>query len=165
MAEFMVILPARNKRHPRLKIIGNVMLDFDRYIRDAYLDSENPSYQFVGEALKADRHKNISESFRHQGFEVEDDTDANSDVCRTLILPDDQKYIIVKLSFVGPFAAVFAPDASQAKVERIQRIIEENDLQILPREQLQKLCEIKLIDIDTQPTIYNALFSADDMPA
>lgn len=140
------------------------MLEFDRYIRDAYLDLNDPSYQFVGDALNADRHKNISELFRSEGFDVEDDTDPNSDVCRTLILPDDENYIIVKLSFVGPFAAVFADHVSQAKVERVQKIIEENNFQILPHKQLQKFYEAKLIDVDTKSTIYNVLFSADDMP-
>ncbi|MFD1747378.1 hypothetical protein ACFSE1_18050 [Rhizobium helianthi] len=140
------------------------MLEFDRYIKDAYLDLNDPNYQFVGDALEAKRHGNISELFRHEGFEVEDDTDPNSDVCRTLILPVDGKYIVVKLSFVGPFAAVFAPGVPQTAIEKARKLIQENGLQVLDQEQLQQPCEIDLTDIDARPMIYNALFSTDDMP-
>jgi hypothetical protein len=122
------------------------MMDYNTHICDAYRDLREPDYTFVRGALKAGRHNAIGAALLQQGFSVVDDTEPNSDVCRALTVARDNFQAAVKLSFVGPFAAVFR-------------------LQGVPTNVLLQPYKIALLDLDEQPTVYNALFSTDPMPS
>jgi hypothetical protein len=141
------------------------MLDFDRYISDAYKDLENPDYSFVRLALENNLHSQIEARLEKIGFTVADDTEPNTDVCRTLIASADNKQFCIKLSFVGPFAAAFALNGSMSDMKEILDILEGSGFYILKSENLPEPYSIKLLDLDSDPTLYNALFSSDPIPA
>ncbi|XUY28404.1 hypothetical protein RMR21_014880 [Agrobacterium sp. rho-8.1] len=141
------------------------MVDFDRYISDAYKDLENPDYSFVRLALENNLHSEIEEKLKTIGFTVADDTEPNTDVCRTLIASADTKQFCIKLSFVGPFAAAFALTGSISDMKEILDSLENSGFSILENETLLTSYSINLLDLDSDPTLYNALFSSDPIPA
>ncbi len=139
------------------------MTDFRKYILEAYKDLSEPDYWFVKTALDCDRYSQIGPEFVKIGFVVQDDTEPNTDVCRTMILSKDDGKACIKLSFVGPFAAVFALNDSWS-IKGIIGVLSAHGLQIVPRDILVQSYDIKLLGLDTDPTFYNVLFSSDVMP-
>jgi hypothetical protein len=83
------------------------MMKYDEYIRQAYKDLQEPDYGFVQGALSTGCYDDIGSALTEFGFSIVDDTEPNTDVCRTLIVAKDGFQAVVKLSFAGPFGAVF----------------------------------------------------------
>lgn len=140
------------------------MVDFSKYIKEAYKDLSEPDYGFVKAALNGDRYLEIGPEFVKMGFVVEDDTEPNTDVCRTLILSKEDSHLCIKLSFVGPFAAVFPLNDMVPAVESIVTVLSAYDLHIVQKDLLVQPYDINLLDVDADPTLYNALFSSDMIP-
>jgi hypothetical protein len=137
----------------------------DSYIREAYKDLQQPDYGFVRMALQDGRYDDISSALTVMGFSVVDDTEPNTDVCRTLIVTDDDLQTVLKLSFAGPFAAIFRLKGDVEKVPSLVHLLDDRGISVLPHSALSEPYEIALPDLDGIPTLYSVLFSTDPMPS
>ncbi|SFA75998.1 hypothetical protein SAMN03159496_00197 [Rhizobium sp. NFR07] len=166
MVAFTAIRPGRNRRFPlREYSKADKTMNYDSYIRQAYRDLQEPDYGFVREALDAGRYDDIRPGLTTVGFSVVDDTEPNTDVCRTLIVGKDDFQAAVKLSFAGPFAAVFRLQGTNEHLQRIISLLADRGMSVLTDDVLSQAYEISLLDLDEPPTVYNALFSTDPMPS
>ncbi len=75
-------------------------------LRKCYGDLSSPRREFALEAAGREPFKGILDELSALG-DVTDDTDVNCDVCFTFIV-DVESPLIVKLSMVGPYAAVLS---------------------------------------------------------
>lgn len=136
---------------------------FKKYILYAYSDLAEPDYRFVGAALGSAQYSEIGTAFVDKGFTVQDDTEPNTDVCRTLILSKDGGQACVKLSFVGPFAAVFILTRAPS-MQGISPALNAHGLEVLPNGVLVQPFGTDPFAGETNPVLYNLLFSWDSMP-
>jgi hypothetical protein len=144
---------------------GDKIMNYDDYIREAYKDLQEPDYRFVGQALENGRYDDIASALTGIGFSVVDDTEPNTDVCRTLIVTKDELLAVVKLSFAGPFAAVFRLKGDARDLPRLVQFLDDRGISVLSQATLSEPYQIALFDLDDEPTLYSALFSTEPMPS
>lgn len=140
------------------------MFDFHTYILEPYKNLSEPDYNFVKTALRNDRYSEVGLEFNRLGFVVQDDTEPNTDVCRIFILSDNNIQACIKLSFVGPFAAVFLLNGKARRMGVILNLLDFHGFRIVPRDTFMQPHDISLFDLDSDTVLYNALFSYDAMP-
>ncbi|GAA2208749.1 hypothetical protein GCM10009850_042070 [Nonomuraea monospora] len=140
----------------------------------AYGDLDHPTWHFVTEMAARQPYADVLRRLRADG-EVTDDTDVNCDVSFTY-LARRRRYLTVRLSMVGPYAAILSSGAdglgpfqvistrdqcADASEQAIFDLVSRSGFVILSREELQERMPISLRETGRPSTVYAAFFEPD----
>lgn len=139
----------------------------------SYGSFDRPSWHFVAEVASRDPYVEIREEMS-TFCDVRDDTDVNCDVCFTLIV--QPQGLVVRLSMVGPYAAIFAIETGKAELPRVIasfgdcqtdserslfRILASNGFIALSEEEMRKRLPLRLVAGEETCSIYAAFFETE----
>lgn len=161
-------LPAE---HTRMN--SDILNAVTAHIRAAYGSTAEPDFSFVQIAVRERPHQELIEKLQ-QDFRVQEDTDPNDDVSFGYLLAADSGSWLLRLSMVGPLAALFRLDEglNVAQVltparpdlhgmeRRILTLVAESGFSTLGQDILEQPVSLKLFNTDPDDVrVYQALFS------
>lgn len=135
-----------------------MLLEILSYIKDAYVDLNEPKYFFL-ERGNEEADKLINEVSRF--FGLIEDTDFNEDVSRGFIISKDKTSIVLRVSLVGPYYFLLQLSGAfdefkevESKIDNLAGIFHFRKIAI---EDLTVILPVKFAEEDY--SIYQALFS------
>ena len=148
--------------------------EIERCVLSAYTDRQEPSYAFVQPRRAEDPYADLRDSLGRLCV-LTDDTDLNTDVAECLLAAahSDSERIFLRLSYVGPFAAVFrlTPDGLALLLDPESTVLTQFEqaaldavksagVAVLGRGELERPIELMLEDSEAGSSpVYQALFS------
>jgi hypothetical protein len=141
---------------------------------EKYGSLSSPEFFFVRKALDEDPFRGLIDELASD-FQIEEDTDPNDDVSFGYLLTKDSKQWVLRISMVGPYAALFrmkrngggevVEESSNVYVEErnIIQLVKQASIQFLTQAELEQPVEMNLSNTEPENVkIYQVLFSDTD---
>lgn len=146
-----------------------------RDILQKYGALDNPEFHFVQASLDARDYDDLINAIK-KVLDVEDDTDPNDDVSFGLIMREQNRRLVLRLSMVGRYALllrsrddgsydVVDPSSAASSEERaLARLLQNFNVELLDQATLMQHVPLTLYNTSAEDCrVYQALFTDDDV--
>ena len=156
------------------------MSDYERTLKDikqsvakSYKSLNEPNYDFVTAALATRPFEHVLAGLGSASVSVTEDTDPNDDVSFGFLVSEGDQQLVVRMSMVGPFAAILRLEADGERVTVVElgpglsslergviHVLTERGLTILDREVMSAQLNLKLFNTESNDVrVFQALFT------
>lgn len=119
----------------------------------------SPRYDKAGDVFLRDPYRSVREALSKR-WRVFDFTDLNSDLAFVFVLQDHLSGATVRLSMVGPYAAVFTPSGEVLEDHHVDELLVSEGFQLMSRQILE--IPVQIWASEVKGIVYEFLFEFDE---